>query len=85
MVPPNAAWGGDGAKRYAMPHLKGEVPAARAVGFTDEESGNLNLWFPDSCSVRRQQPGAGSACRQPVSAGCGAHASSLPTTKNPGT
>ena len=67
---PNAAWGGDGAKRYAMPHLKGEVPAARAAGFTDEESGNLNLWFPDSCSVRRQHVAVGTAD---------------PTTKNPGT
>ena len=52
-----------------MPHLKGEVIAARAAGFTDEESGSLNLWFPDSCSVRRQRVRAGSACRQKVAVG----------------
>ena len=26
------------------------------------EFGNSNLWFPNSCSIRRQQLGAGSAC-----------------------
>ena len=34
-----------------------------------EESGGSNLWPTDSCSVRRQQPGAGSACRQQVAVG----------------
>ena len=32
----------------SMPPLKGEVPAARAVGFTFAEFVNSNLWFPNS-------------------------------------
>ena len=31
-----------------------------------EESGKSNLCFPDSCSIWRQQPSAGSACREQV-------------------
>ena len=38
-----------------------------ACGFA--EFGDSNLWSPNSCSVRRQQPGAGSACRQRVAVG----------------
>ena len=31
-----------------MPPLNGEVTAKQAVGFTDAEFGNFNLWFPIS-------------------------------------
>ena len=34
--------------------------------FDHEESGGSNLWPTDSCSIRRQRVGAGSACRSAV-------------------
>ena len=55
--------------RTVRPPLKGEVAAKRTEGLPNEEIRNLNLWFPISCSIRRQQPGAGSACRQQVAVG----------------
>ena len=52
-----------------VPPLKGEMPATRTVGFRSAEFGKSGVCFPNSCSVRRQQAGAGSACRQRVAPG----------------
>ena len=57
-----------GARRPSLPSRQ-RRPIIRweACGFA--EFGDSNLWSPNSCSVRRQQPGAGSACRQRVAVG----------------
>ena len=60
---PSVAFGDSSPFRRAyndasMPPLKGEVPAARAVGFTFaefEEISRSNLWRLGSCAVRRQR------------------------------
>ena len=94
---------GEPCGRATMPPLKGEAPAAQAVGLNHEDLGRFNLWratvvnktrgnrwrqcrpsirSADSENLgtlvygspirrrnRRQQVGAGSACRQQVSVG----------------
>ena len=61
-----------------MPALRGPrasrwVQAAPAVNLRHvrrfEEFGNFNLWFPDSCSIRRQQVAVGPADRQQLGPG----------------
>ena len=56
--------GGSTACRLSLPPLKGKSPAARAVGFQNEDPEGSNLWPSGSCQDARQQVGAGSACRQ---------------------
>lgn len=46
---------GEGASCLAHVALVGH----RLEFTVHEESGNLNLWFPDSCQYRRQQVGPG--------------------------
>ena len=57
---------GEREAKRSLPQPGSAVPTRKT-----EEFGNSNLWFPNSCQNRRQQLGAGTACRQCRPSICG--------------